>query len=169
MLKIDQEFKNLIPELSKEEFEQLEKNCIAEGIRDSIKLWSGTDIIIDGHNRYKIALDNNLKYETYGMGFDTRDDVIDWMINNQLGRRNLSKETQSYLRGLQYSREKKKVGAQEENKNSSKNEVDILTTSNKTVEKLAEQHNVSPKTIQRDEQYAKAVDEIVKNTTPEVK
>ena len=105
MLKIDEEFKSLIPALSKEEFEQLEKNCIEEGIREPIIFWTGTNIIIDGHNRYKIAQENSLEFRTFGKGFDTRDEVIDWMINNQLGRRDLSKETQSYLRGLQYQRE----------------------------------------------------------------
>lgn len=35
---------------------------------------------------------------------------LDWIILNQLGRRNLTKETQSYLKGLQYEREKKKQG-----------------------------------------------------------
>jgi N6-adenosine-specific RNA methylase IME4 len=97
MLKIDEEFKALIPPLSNEEFQQLEKNCIEEGIRDAIIVWTGTDIIIDGHNRYEIAQKHNIKYQTFGKGFDSRDKVIEWMIMNQFGRRNLSAYQRSLL------------------------------------------------------------------------
>lgn len=168
MLKIDAEFKALIPPLTAEEFQQLEKNILEEGIREPIIYWKGTETIIDGHNRFEIAKKHNLKYSTFSKGFDTREEVIDWMINNQLGRRNLSKETQSYLRGLQYQREKKRVsnesGINQHSEVKAQNELQPTTA-----EKLATQHNVSRETIKRDEQYAKAVDTIVENTKPEVK
>ena len=95
-IKIDKEFEKLIPKLTDEEFNQLEENCKDHGIQDSIKIWSGENIIIDGHNRYKIAEKNNLQYETEYMSFNNRIDVIEWMINNQRGRRNLN----NYDRGL---------------------------------------------------------------------
>jgi N6-adenosine-specific RNA methylase IME4 len=89
-LKIDNEFKSLIPALTKEEFEQLERNCIDEGVREPIIVWTGTDTIIDGHNRYEIAQKHNLHFTTFGKGFNSRDEVMLWMIINQFGRRNLS-------------------------------------------------------------------------------
>ena len=95
-IKIDKEFEKLIPKLTDEEFNQLEENCKDHGIQDSIKIWSGENIIIDGHNRFKIAQKNNIQYEIEYMSFDTRVDVVEWMINNQAGRRNLS----IYDRGL---------------------------------------------------------------------
>ena len=165
MIIIDNEFKNLIPTLSKEEFEQLEKNCITEGIRDPIVIWG--NIIIDGHNRYEIATKHNLNYVTISKVFDTKDEVIDWMINNQLGRRNLSRETQSYLRGLQYEREKKKE-VFKGNQYTKSGEGQNVPQQN-TAEKLAEQHGVNEKTIKRDAEYSKAVDTIVSNTAPEIK
>jgi N6-adenosine-specific RNA methylase IME4 len=92
-MKIKEEFKNLIPALSVEEFKQLEENCLAEGIRDAIITWHG--YIIDGHNRYEIATKNELQYESIEKSFDSEDDVRIWMVNNQLGRRNL----QDFVRG----------------------------------------------------------------------
>jgi N6-adenosine-specific RNA methylase IME4 len=203
IIKIDPEFKALIPALSKEEYDQLEKNCIDEDIREPIVVWLepkkkeycfdchayvevgeregdhyecldcgygfvGEFIIVDGHNRYEIAEKHDLEYETLQKDFDSRDEVIDWMINNQLGRRNLSKETQSYLRGLQYQREKKK---KEDNlkQNSKEEPIGNFCLSVNTAQKLSEQHGVSERTIRNDEQYAIAVDTIVSNTTPEVK
>ncbi len=52
-IKIKEEFKELIPPLTNEEYKQLEDNCLEEGIREKIILWN--NYIIDGHNRYKIA------------------------------------------------------------------------------------------------------------------
>lgn len=86
-MKILQEFKDLIPALTAEEYKQLEENCLAEGIRDKIILWD--DYIIDGHNRFKIATEHGLSYQTKTKEFESKLDVKIWMVYNQLGRRNL--------------------------------------------------------------------------------
>ena len=89
---------NLIPELTKEEFELLEKSCIKEGIREALLIWS--DTLLDGHNRYKIALKHNLKYETKQIDskivFDDTSARI-WILTNQLSRRNLSNYQRSVI------------------------------------------------------------------------
>jgi N6-adenosine-specific RNA methylase IME4 len=87
MLQIKEEFKKLIPALTPEEFKQLESNCISEGIREKIITWN--DFIIDGHNRYEIATKWNLDYQTESKRFESENDVREWMILNQFGRRNL--------------------------------------------------------------------------------
>ena len=95
MLEIKEEFKKLIPPLTAEEFKQLEENCLNEGIRESILTWNG--FIIDGHNRYEIATKWNLDYQTKSKHFASEQDVIEWMILNQFGRRNLSNYQRSVL------------------------------------------------------------------------
>ena len=87
-MKIKDEFKKLIPALTNEEFKQLESNCLEEGIREKLITWNG--FLIDGHNRYKIAEQWNLEFETESKSFDSEEDVKEWMILNQFGRRNLS-------------------------------------------------------------------------------
>ena len=87
-LEIKEEFKKLIPPLTTEEYKQLEDNCLEEGIREKIILWN--NYIIDGHNRYNIAKQWNLEFETESKNFNSEDDVILWMIDNQNGRRNLT-------------------------------------------------------------------------------
>lgn len=89
MLKINEDFKRLIPPLTQEEYKQLEDNILKEGIREKIITWNET--IIDGHNRYEIAQKWNLDYETEAKHFDSEVDVRIWMRNNQKGRRNLTK------------------------------------------------------------------------------
>ena len=95
MIEIKKEFKDLIPPLTKEEFKQLENNCMSEGIREKILTWNG--FIIDGHNRYEIATRWDLDFETESKHFDNEEAVKEWMILNQFGRRNLSNYQRSVL------------------------------------------------------------------------
>lgn len=90
---IDEEFQKLIPPLTDDEYRQLEENCIKEGIREAILVWDRGDdlVIVDGHNRYKIAREHNLKWNHKVMNFESREDAMLWMIDNQLGKRNLQK------------------------------------------------------------------------------
>jgi DNA modification methylase len=95
LVKIKEEFKKLIPALTKEEYKQLENNCIAEGIREKILIWNG--FIIDGHNRYEISLKWDLEIQTETKHFQDEEAVKEWMILNQFGRRNLSNYQRSVL------------------------------------------------------------------------
>ena len=53
-LQINPEFENMIPDLTDDELSQLEENILVEGrIVNPIVVWNG--VIVDGHNRYKIA------------------------------------------------------------------------------------------------------------------
>lgn len=94
-MQIDEEFKNLIPKLSDEEFKQLEENIIAEGCREALIVWK--DILIDGHNRYEICQKNNIEYKVIEKEFGNREEVKTWIIKNQFGRRNLSLYDRSVL------------------------------------------------------------------------
>lgn len=164
-LNIDPEYKNLIPALSADEFRQLEENILQDGCRDPLVVWDGT--ILDGHNRYRICTENGLDFETVEANVKTKDEALKWMIDNQLGRRNITNEQRTYLLGLRYRQEKKCVGAPEGNTNPSKqlahNEPFVPTA-----EAIAKQHNVGRETVKRAEKYADALDRI-ESIAPEIK
>ena len=84
---IDKEFQSLIPPLTVEEYEGLEKSILAEGCRDALVLWG--NILVDGHNRYKICTSHNVPFQTTQKDFADRNDALRWIILNQFGRRNL--------------------------------------------------------------------------------
>lgn len=88
MIRINDEFKKLIPPLTAEEYAGLEKSILEEGCRDALVLWG--NVLIDGHNRYEICTKHGIPFETVKKEFDSRDDAILWMLNNQLARRNLN-------------------------------------------------------------------------------
>ena len=50
--------------------------------------WHG--FIVDGHNRYSICKKHNIEYVVGTLGYETKDEVMEWMLDIQLGRRNLS-------------------------------------------------------------------------------
>ena len=87
MIKIDPEFQTLIPPLSDDEYQRLEKSILAEGVRESIITWDGT--IIDGHNRYRICQKYNINCPSKEREFESRDAARMFIIKNQLARRNL--------------------------------------------------------------------------------
>ena len=98
-LTVDKEFEDLLPVLTPEESEKLEGSILKYGMLDPIKIWQEPDtdkwIIIDGHNRYNILKKHHIEWRYWQdykiMGeLETREDVKQWMLEQQLGRRNLS-------------------------------------------------------------------------------
>ena len=90
-LKINQELKDFIPPLSGEEKKQLEDSLLKYGYKGA-PIYTWHDYIVDGHNRYELCRKHNIEYpiEELDFGEDaTIIDVMEWMINTQLGRRNL--------------------------------------------------------------------------------
>ena len=162
-IQINPKFRDLLPALSDEKYAQLEQNLMKSGCREPLTLWG--DVIIDGHNRFEICTNNEIEFKTVQEEFESEDDAIDWMIDNQLGRRDLTDNERRYFRGLQHEREKKKQGTNNQFIKSEKRHNDGFQS---TSEKLAIQHNVSPRTIERDAVFAKGVDKIA-TVNPELK
>lgn len=92
---IDKEFESLIPPLTAEEYAGLEASILAEGCRDALVCWG--DVLIDGHNRYKICSKHNIPYQTVQKDFADRNRALLWIIDNQLSRRNLPKYISTVL------------------------------------------------------------------------
>lgn len=158
-IKIDQEFQALIPPLAAEERQQLEANIVQDGCRDPLVVWNG--ILIDGHNRYEICTRLGIEFDTVEKEFASRDDAMDWIDFNQLGRRNLHPDQMSLLRGRIYNRSKKAVT--NENGINQYSEVGAQNDPQpKTAVTVAAKHGVSPATIKRDGKFAQAVEAVAK-------
>ena len=169
-LKIDPEFRDAIPSPTDDEFNGLKTSLLKEGCRDPIVLWN--NLIIDGHNRYKICTGNNLTFKTvdYSQRLKTREDVIDWIYSNQLSRRNLTDEKRTYLIGKQYAARKKREGEHTGNQYTKKMELrqnDVVPTPLPTSKKIAEEQHVSDRTVERAAEYAKAIDTLTVNVGKE--
>lgn len=90
-LKIDPELRDLLPPLTDEEYKQLEKNITENGFDKNFPIMEWQGYIVDGHNRYKICKDHNITDYVVGtLAYETKEEVMGWMLDIQLGRRNLS-------------------------------------------------------------------------------
>lgn len=143
---IDNEFKNLIPPLTPDEFAGLKQSIMSEGCRDPLVLWG--DILIDGHNRYDICTRNNTPFHTVQREFADRNAAIEWIILNQFGRRNLPAHERARLalRLKPVISEKAKEKELERKKTFQKSEKSNLPEVNTTKE-LAKVAGVSHDTI----------------------
>ena len=124
LIRILPELEQLIPPLLEDEFRQLEQNIIREGCREALLIWQTTEdninpetqntdtvfVLFDGHNRYSICKKHGMDFKIHLVDFKSLYDVRQYMIDNQLGRRNLTSEQVSYLRGMKYLNEKKEKG-----------------------------------------------------------
>lgn len=159
----DPEFQSLIPPLSLEEFTQLEQNIIADGCRDPLVIWG--NILIDGHNRHAICTKHRIPYKTVQKELSGRTAAMDWMDANQLGRRNLTSDQRSYIRGRIYNRTKKTQGSNNQHVQA-KSEKSQSDTFQDTASSLAEVHGVSRATIIRDGKKAESIEKLA-TTAPE--
>lgn len=87
-LKRDRAFEELFVPLEKDALTRLKANIEREGCTESVYTWN--KVIVDGHNRYRICQETNTPFPVTEMEFADKDEAILWMIDRQLGRRNLS-------------------------------------------------------------------------------
>ncbi len=161
-MEIDNEFRNYIRPLSAEEFEKLKTSVLAEGIRDPLVTWQG--ILLDGYHRYKIAQESGLEYKTVEVELPDRDAAKEWILINQLGRRNLTEQEASYYRGKLYSARKQSHGGQVPGMRIGKNFPSI-----NTAEEIGKQYGVTGRTIKNDEQFSRAVDKVASEVGDDAK
>lgn len=154
---IDNEFRSLIPALTEDERNGLEASLLSEGCRDALVLWG--DILIDGHNRYEICKQYGIPYKTVQMDFDSREDVIQWIILNQFSRRNLP----LYERARLALRLKPVIAAKAKENQGQRTDISQKSVkSTDTQKELAKVAGVSHDTIAK-------VEKIEAQATPEIK
>jgi N6-adenosine-specific RNA methylase IME4 len=152
---IDDALRTLIPPLSAEERSQLEANLLLHGCRDPLVIWQETGLLLDGHNRYAICQAHGVPYHTTTVSLPDRESAMDWIDANQLGRRNLTPDQASLLRGRRYNRAKRQ---------GERTDLTSRHFGEKSAETIAAQlavhYGVSQRTIERDGAFARAVEQV---------
>jgi len=152
---IDEEFRILLPQLDEETFRLLEENILEYGCRDPLVLWNG--ILIDGYNRYKICKHHDIPFRTVDMEFNSREEVLIWIISNQVSRRNLTPIQLSHFRGLHYNADKKLHGSSARFCASPPKSQNGTLHPGSTATRLSEHYNVARNTILRNAKLAEAL------------
>lgn len=155
-LSIDSEFSELGWPLSDEERRNLTENLKTHGCRDPILVWANHDnVILDGHNRYSICTAEEISYKIKAIRLETRQDCIDFICDLQLSRRNSTDQHKMYLRGKRYNAEKMSPHRPAENNSEGPSELSRAAD-------LADDLGVSVRTLQKDGQFADAVEGLAK-------
>lgn len=156
---IDAEFQKLIRPLSKDEKKELKDSLSSCGLLMPLVVWNteGKTILVDGHNRISLwkefnGFNEEYEFKTQELRFGNRDKVKEWIIKNQLGRRNLSPKDFTLLVGQLYN-QRKRQGQR----------TDLTLDQNdpkSTAEAVAAETGVSPATVKRAGKLATAVEAI---------
>lgn len=161
-LRIDPEFESKIPPLTEEEYQQLEKNILQDGVvLNPLIVWNGC--IVDGHNRFRIIQAHpEIQYTVFEKEFPDRYAAIAWICCNQLGRRNLTPQQKKYLIGQRYEAEKlaEKFHGNQHTlvDKSGRYQNDTYQKLARTRERIARENNISESSVSRAGLYAKGVD-----------
>jgi 16S rRNA G966 N2-methylase RsmD len=157
-LKVDETIRRTLIPLREDELQLLEQSVLAEGIRDPLVVWNrdGEYVILDGHHRYDLAQKHGLEFKIVEMEFDDESQAVQWVIQNQLARRNLSDEQRTLLIGRLYNQVKLARGRPPEDEKGAK--FAPFSGPHATSRYIASLHGVGYRTVQNAAEFAKAVD-----------
>lgn len=168
-LRIDPEFEKKIPAIGEEEFKQLRENILTAGeVFEPIVVWNG--VIVDGHNRWKVIQEHpEVKWQVREMEFADKWQAFVWMLENQLGRRNLTDEDRTIAMGDLYEARKNTNGGNRGNQYTVvavPQSGDVANKPKSTSETIAKELGVSKNTIERAGDYAKGF-HAIQDVSPE--
>jgi len=162
-LHIAERLRKLLPTLTPEERQQLEENIESDGrVRDPILYWhdGNRNVVIDGMHRWEIVRGKSIPYRTEQMHFRNYEEAEVWILNHQLGRRNLLNPTAiRKIRGELYNRLKASHGG---DRKSEKSKCQIDTLIGDAATQVAERAGVSPATVKRDGARVETLESLTK-------
>ena len=157
-LTIDETIRRTLIPLRDDELQLLEQSVLAEGIRDPLVVWNrnGEYVLLDGHHRYELAQKHGLSFNIVEMEFDAASEAVQWVMRNQLARRNLTDEQRTLILGRLYNQIKLAQGRPSEDEK--KVNLTSFSGGNATSRQLSEILGVGEKTVRRAGEFAEAVD-----------
>ena len=163
-LHIAERLRKLLPPLTPEEQQQLKENIESDGrVRDPILYWHDgkRNVVIDGMHRWDIVKGTPIPFRTEQMHFANYEEAEVWILNHQLGRRNLLNPTAiRKIRGELYNRLKASHGG---DRKSEKSKCQFETLIGDAATEVAEKTGVSRSTIIRDGDRVKTLENLTKS------
>jgi len=149
-----------------EEFETLKTQILRDGCLDPLKVWDrdGELILLDGHNRLKICKEAGLpEPDTTTIDIKNLDEAIIWIIDNQRGRRNATKEQLDYNSGRRYQSAKRLEAIRDDEgkfATGDPGDQNDLAGPNASAKKQAKEEGIGPATVRRNAKFAAGIDTI---------
>lgn len=105
LLHTDPELIRLSIPFSQEELSKLESSLMENGCLEPIIIWNG--VILDGHKRYKICVDENIEYEIEDMEFQNSIEAAIWICSKRVKQYSKRSAPYLYLIGKWYDYQKR--------------------------------------------------------------
>ena len=154
--RIDDEFEALCGMQTEGERAALRASIVEHGCRDPLVVWAERDILLDGHNRLAICREFDAPFDTVEYSFPDRDAARNWIIDNALARRSLTRQQRDYLIGKRQLSERQDKDANLQAGTFPKRQSGASGA--KTSERIAALHGVSARTVERSAAFARALD-----------
>jgi len=154
-LKISKRFQALHRPHSEDEAKNLEAAILNDGrVRDAIVIMQG-DVIVDGEHRYNIATKHKVPFDVIVKHFASEEDAENWILRNQLARRNLTAGDYRLTLGRLYNNEKGGHGGGDR-----KSKSDSQTLKGDTARKIAKETGNSRDSVIRAGKRAEAFEKL---------
>lgn len=134
----------LLPQQSKAERLSMTDSLNKNGCERPIVVWTETNEIADGMNRFAVCEELGIPYEIEYKSFKSEDEAIEYILELQLGRRSTQLADRAELFFKLMACKKRMSG--------------VHTGDGETAEKIAKAAGVSTRTVYRGEAYAKALE-----------
>ena len=169
-LKIDPEFKFLIPTAQPIYMHALEQSIRSEGCKEPITVWFTT--ILDGHKRYEICQKYDIPFQTRTIYCRNRQEAMLWICREQLAGHRINDSYKRYLIGKRVLLEQILAAhnAAGTDQNMDKKHRVLRTFSEKeelydtslvrTREKLGAEYHLNQLTVARYADFARSIDRI---------
>ena len=164
---VDPEFAALLPALTPDQRDGLEKSILSDGVLSPLVVWDEEGILLDGHNRLEIAQREGVPFPTRSVKLASREAAIEWIFAHQRDRRNLTPDQLALVMGRHYNHLKAAPHSRPGNDNTKRGHQKVDREFRGTDDKLAKEYGVSDMTIQRAGKFAAAV-ETLKAIDPEI-
>ena len=153
---IDHEFASLLVPHTEAERALLRTALLEEGCQDDLIVWAETNILLDGHERYRLCQEEKLPFQVRRISLPDREAALQFILARQLARRNIHLVAASYYRGKWYLQLRKKPGRPK----GAKLGQNVRESAD---EALAKQFGVDPRTCRRDSRFCQALDSLAED------
>jgi len=165
---ISKELEEFLPSTSEDERRTLRESIAVEGCLQPLVVWQEGKVLVDGHNRYRICVELGVPFTIAERSFPDIEAVKEWMLVQQLGRRNLSDQHRKWCLGKLYESRKSRKGQHEGNQHT-RAKLEIPQNegfpkpkpkASATCDQVAAEHGTSRATIERSAVFTRTVDQL---------
>jgi len=159
---ISAELESFLPSTTEDEKKALRLSLQAEGCLQPLTVWAEEQVLVDGHNRYRICVDEGIPFTVTERNFPGLEAVKEWMLLQQLCRRNLSDNHRRWCLGQLYERRKGEKGGDRK----SKPQNGALIPKGSVRNQIANETGSSKNTVERSATFTRTVEALAKAALP---